>query len=557
MSPRLQTREKPAPTPSSTPVRTNLLQRKCACGGTPGPDGECAGCRRKRLALQRGSTERTTPSAVPPIVHDALRSPGRPLDTATRTFMQGGFGYDLSRVRVHTDEKAAESARAVGAAAYTIGRDVVFGTEQYQPGTSAGRRLLAHELTHVTQQADSRPGSGDNLTVEAPDSGCEREAEANAARISMGQCPLASTSSAMGVLQRQPEQEEAPIDRERGVRVVPRLQPDLIDLSFEALRGRHRITATGGLSDPLNLLGVSFLPIVPSQLTFSLGYDNRCNAAFQSALVSLQQTQQAGGPIIDFGRNPWQVGVLGSFRSGSVRFDADGTIGFVGNRFDSVLFTLTIATGVSTAVPPECTPTPRPTTPTEDVPPPTPGERTTDTGRPGEEPRPTPEPSPQPSELPTYTLYFFYDTTVLRPESNPTFRLIQSLLQTVPTIHVMLTGHASLEGTEEYNLKLSQNRADAMRAALTIGGVTSSRVHTFALGEYAPAVPEPRIERYTPLPSVESVRNLNRRVEVRFFDPTGSYGPSAPPTLTLPTLGSRRASGVERPSLVPRLNLNL
>ena len=548
MSPRSQTREKPAPTPSSPPVRTGLLQRKCACGGTPGPDGECAACRRKRLALQRGST-------VPPIVHDALRSPGRPLDAATRAFMEGGFGHDFGRVRVHADEKAAESARAVKAAAYTIGRDVVFGTEQYQPATRAGRRLLAHELTHVAQQGDSRPASGDNLTVEAPDSGSEREAEENAARISEGQRPLASSSSARGVLQRQPEQEEAPIDRERGVRVVPRLQPDLIDLSFEALRGRHRITATGGLSDPLNLLGVRFLPIDPSQLTLSLGYDNRCNAAFQSALVSLQQTQQAGGPIIDFGRNPWQVGVLGSFRSGSVRFDADGTIGFVGNRFDSVLFTLTIATGVSTAVPPECTPTPRPTTPTEDVPPPetgTPGERTPDTGRPDGQP-----PPPGPTELPTYTLYFFYDTTVLRPESNPTFRLIQSLLQTVPTIHVILTGHASLEGTEEYNLKLSQNRADAMRDALTIGGVTSSRVHTFALGEYAPAVPEPPIERYTPLPSVESVRNLNRRVEVRFFDPTGSYGPSALPTLTLPALGSRRARGIERPSLVPRLNLNL
>ena len=336
--------------------------------------------------------------------------------------------------------------------------------------------------------------------------------------------------------------------------MVPRLQLDLIDLSLEALRGRHRLTATGGLSDPLNLLGVSFLPIDPSQLTLSLGYENRCNAAFQSALVSLQQTQQAGGPIIDFGRNPWQVGVLGSVRSGSVWFDADGTIGFVGDRFDSVLFTLTIATGVSRTVPPECTPTPRPTTPTEDVPPPTPGERTPGTGRRDE---PPPPPTTR-TELPTYTLYFFYDTTVLRPEINPTFRLIQSLLQTVPTLHVTLTGHASLEGTEDYNLKLSQNRADAMRDALSIGGIPSSRVHTFALGEYAPAVPEPRIERYTPLPSVESVRNLNRRVEVRFFDPTGSYGPSAPPTLTLPTFGSRRASGVGGPSLgMPRLNLNL
>jgi hypothetical protein len=170
-------------TPSVRPVRTSLLQRKCACGGTPGPDGECAGCRRKRLTLQRRATNQTEPSAVPPIVHEVLRTPGRPLDTTTRTFMEPRLGHDFSRVRVHTDEEAAESARAVGAAAYTVGRDVVFGSEQYQPGMRAGRRLLAHELTHVAQQGGSRPGSSNILTVEAPDSGAEREAEANAALI--------------------------------------------------------------------------------------------------------------------------------------------------------------------------------------------------------------------------------------------------------------------------------------------------------------------------------------------------------------------------------------
>ncbi len=89
---------------------------------------------------------------MPPIVHEVLRSPGQPLDEATRAFMEPRFGHDLSRVRVHTNAKAAESARAVNALAYTVGRDVVFGSGQFAPGTVAGQRLLAHELTHVVQQ---------------------------------------------------------------------------------------------------------------------------------------------------------------------------------------------------------------------------------------------------------------------------------------------------------------------------------------------------------------------------------------------------------------------
>ena len=135
---------------SYAPVRTNLLQRKCACGGAPGPDGECAECRAKRL--QRRATSHAGPATVPPIVNEVLHSPGQPLDTATRAFMEPRFGYDFSRVRVHADAKAAESARAVDAQAYAVGRDVVFGAGQYAPGTYTGKGLLAHELTHVVQQ---------------------------------------------------------------------------------------------------------------------------------------------------------------------------------------------------------------------------------------------------------------------------------------------------------------------------------------------------------------------------------------------------------------------
>ena len=93
-----------------------------------------------------------TTSALP-FVNEVLSSGGgQPLDESTRSFMESRFGHDFSRVRIHTNERAAESARSVNAGAYTVGQDVVFGAGQYVPGTGEGRKLLAHELTHVVQQ---------------------------------------------------------------------------------------------------------------------------------------------------------------------------------------------------------------------------------------------------------------------------------------------------------------------------------------------------------------------------------------------------------------------
>ena len=104
--------------------------------------------------LQRRTAHRmaTRPVGVPLIVHDVLRSPGQPLDPATRAFMEPRFGHDFSKVRVHADARAAQSAQAINARAYTAGREVVFGAGQHSPDTSGGMRLLAHELTHVVQQ---------------------------------------------------------------------------------------------------------------------------------------------------------------------------------------------------------------------------------------------------------------------------------------------------------------------------------------------------------------------------------------------------------------------
>ena len=91
-------------------------------------------------------------ATAPPIVQKALRSPGHALDSSTRAFFEPRLGRDFSHVRVHTDSLAAESAKSVGALAYTVGRDIVFGSSQYT-NSGQSRRLLAHELVHVIQQA--------------------------------------------------------------------------------------------------------------------------------------------------------------------------------------------------------------------------------------------------------------------------------------------------------------------------------------------------------------------------------------------------------------------
>ena len=239
-----QTQTKPESTPTFTPIHTKFLQRKCACGGTPGPDGECAKCRGKRLALQHRATEYAETSSVPPIVHEVLRSPGQPLDPTTRSFMEPRFGHDFGGVRVHKDAKAAESARAVNALAYVAGQNAVFGAGQYAPGSGTGQRLLAHELAHVVQQG--RPGgpaaSHANLEVSNAGDTAEQEAETLADRIltageeQTGKAQIGLQQIPAGTLQRTP----APPTHGgvTGVRDLTRIRidavPDFLASSFTA-----------------------------------------------------------------------------------------------------------------------------------------------------------------------------------------------------------------------------------------------------------------------------------------------------------------------------------
>jgi thiol-disulfide isomerase/thioredoxin len=178
-----------------------VLRRQCACGNHSVAGEECEECRGKKKGQLQRSAVNAGPRHAPPVVHEVLRSPGQPLDAATRAFLEPRFGQDFGGVRVHTDARADESARAVGAVAYTVGRHIAFSGTSYAPRTRAGRSLLAHELAHVVQQGAQE--AGDPLAIgprEAPE---EREAETAASQLRASANGRRGSVASPGMLRRQ------------------------------------------------------------------------------------------------------------------------------------------------------------------------------------------------------------------------------------------------------------------------------------------------------------------------------------------------------------------
>jgi hypothetical protein len=162
--------------PSMNPIQGGILQRKCVCGNAASTAGTCAECQQKQGRLLQRKPVGIEPSIeMPEIVHEVLSSSGTPLNLETRTFMEDRFNHDFKQVRIHTDSKASESARAVNALAYTVGHNIVFDSNQYDPNTSNGKRLLAHELTHVVQQGVTKQQIS-RLSFDDPMSELEQEA---------------------------------------------------------------------------------------------------------------------------------------------------------------------------------------------------------------------------------------------------------------------------------------------------------------------------------------------------------------------------------------------
>ncbi len=135
-----------------TSVAGPVAQRSCAACAAG--ESHCTKCESEpTISIQRQVAPASAPSGsagtdgfIP------ATGSGQPLSSIIRSDMESRFGHDFGHVRVHTDSWANESARAINAQAYTVGRDIVFRAADYAPETAAGRRLLAHELTHVLQQ---------------------------------------------------------------------------------------------------------------------------------------------------------------------------------------------------------------------------------------------------------------------------------------------------------------------------------------------------------------------------------------------------------------------
>lgn len=146
-----------------------------------------------------GGTENAEEEESRSSVHQVVASGGEPLDTETRVDMEARLGADFSGVRIHTGSEAGDSAKKLGARAYTAGDHVVFQRDAYEPSTEAGRTLIAHELTHVIQQR-SGPVDGtetaDGVRVSDPSDRFEREAAANAERVMAEPAPAPAAPAA-------------------------------------------------------------------------------------------------------------------------------------------------------------------------------------------------------------------------------------------------------------------------------------------------------------------------------------------------------------------------
>lgn len=189
-------------------------------------------------SVQRQASVGGGPELAPPIVHEVLNSPGQPLDAQTRAFFEPRFGQDFTRVRVHTDAKAAESARAVAANAYAVGGHIAFEEGQFQPRTARGCELMAHELAHVVQQQ----GKGSSqVNMECEESPLERDASSIASHMARtnSQCDVATTTAPY------PTSSAFPCPRHKSGAPRPILRPSAAVVLARNASGRSTLPTEG------------------------------------------------------------------------------------------------------------------------------------------------------------------------------------------------------------------------------------------------------------------------------------------------------------------------
>ena len=425
------------------------LQRKCACGGG------CDRCR-DEPRLQRAPGARSALREAPTAVHEVLRSPGRPLEPRVRARMEARLGHDFGSVRVHDDARAAASAAAVGALAYTVGRDVVFASGQHDPHGSAGQRLLAHELTHVVQQAEAPLAAGSRLRVSEPGEASERQADAVSRAVMSGGAVTAPAPSSGARIQRQPEGGGLTLPEWQYGGPVFRIRED----------GRMEI----------------FYRTPDMPVTEPLGPGVRCDWGFQNCTPVIAEDPLKLGQSY----SPEDIARL-------LRDFGGGTGG-------------------------AATPTPALPWPPSVSLPPLPGFGTPWTppslgGLGGVQPAPVPGPLTLPPQTPSFesgtVVGFAFNSAALPAGAAEALDAIvdRANAQVEPPPFVFVYGHTDARGSERRNVKLGEDRAEAVASELEARGIARERLVIRSLGKSEPAVAGAE---------TEEEHAQNRRVEIWF-----------------------------------------
>jgi hypothetical protein len=208
-------------------------------------------------------------NAVPDSAGHVAHSSGRPLDSDTRAFMESQFGCNLVDVRVHTDAKAAESARTLNALAYTTGRQIVFAAGRYDPGSVTGRQLLAHEIVHSLQQVPNRPdvtGIQRSSSLVSSEDELEREADTvatQALRVSpLPAAPLSlnrGSHTSIGLQRKREDLDRLQQEIDRAIISHPELAPTLRQVSLRGVTYQDRTEVM--------VLGENTPHVFPTQIT--------------------------------------------------------------------------------------------------------------------------------------------------------------------------------------------------------------------------------------------------------------------------------------------------
>jgi outer membrane protein OmpA-like peptidoglycan-associated protein len=440
-------------------VSCPLTPRRCPFGGA------CHTCPTHVQAKRLDGREQEDITQVPPSVHAALHSAGQPLDAATRAFMEPRFRHDFSQVRVHTDAKAAESARAVNALAYTVEQNIVFGVGQYSPHTSKGRQLLAHELTHVMQQ--SQTSAVHPLRIEATNSVRENEAAKVSRQTSAG------TEPSQGLAASVTPAPTATLQRQSGSDV---------GTLYLRLNENGRVEILYGTPD---------LPVVGTKGVGARCQNGRCQIVGSGNPADLGRTYTPDEVLVQLRR------LGGGTLSSAGRTCPPGyTLAPIGCCPPGTMW------GGS-----QCTRIPIP-----------PGSLQLP-GRQIQPPSQAPLPAPGQSQLhvspdvarligsATLDSFEFGRSEVPSQHQARLHELAETLtmlLRSYSVGLVIVTGHTDAVGSEANNERLGQRRADAVKTALVSAGVPGDNVLTLSAGES-------QLLHRTQRPDAQ-----NRRVQVEF-----------------------------------------